>query len=81
MFPVLSARALRRRDDLEESSRGEKVVKRVSGVSSCLYESAPPSLGGEDGWKAISCVWAMMAADAVVIVVVGCGNRGSFRTL
>lgn len=53
-FPVLRARVDRSRDDLELSSSGEKVVKRVSGVPSCLYESAPPSLGGEDGLNDIS---------------------------
>ena len=38
--------------DLAELSSGEKAVSRVSGVPSCLYESAPPAdEWGEAGLK------------------------------
>lgn len=42
-------------------------MRRVSGVSSYLYESAPPSLGGEEGWKVVSRDWDMMSVECLVV--------------
>ena len=47
-------------EDFAEFSSGEKAVKRVSGVPSCLYESAPPlEESGDDCWKDGSNKWLM----------------------
>ena len=58
---ALRLRALSSLDDLIEPSSGEKAVSRVSGVPSCLHESAPPlEERGEDRWKAASLVCAIV---------------------
>jgi hypothetical protein len=66
---------------LAELSSGEKTVSLVSGVASCLYESAAPlDERGEDGLNAASRACAMVIVAATVVAECllgdGCGIGG-----